>query len=85
MTLFFSEIVGYVDGLEAPRCVGATQQYKFFKFYLNNGSGKRVQVVVWNEDIERIESHIKSNYVIFKFLNIYMYIYLKYNVILLTY
>ncbi|XP_039311975.1 uncharacterized protein LOC120359231 [Solenopsis invicta] len=58
------EIVGYVDGIEAPRYVGSNQQYKFFKFYLNNGSGRRVQIVVWNEEINRIEPHIRSNHII---------------------
>lgn len=52
-----------MDGLEAPRIVGNQQQYKFFKFFLNNGSERRVQCVVWNDDVDRVESYIKSNYV----------------------
>jgi len=35
-----SEIIGYVDGIESPRYIGTKQQYKFFKFYMNNGKGK---------------------------------------------
>ncbi|XP_025997415.2 uncharacterized protein LOC113005758 [Solenopsis invicta] len=58
------EIIGYVDGIEAPRYVGDKHQYKVFKFFLNNGSGKRVQVISWNDEIDRVESHIKSNYII---------------------
>lgn len=60
---FYREIIGYVDGIESPRLVGNKQQYKFFKFYLNNGNGRRVQVVAWNDDIDLIEHHILSNYV----------------------
>ncbi|XP_025265607.1 uncharacterized protein LOC112638324 [Camponotus floridanus] len=58
------EIVGYVDNIESPRCVGSQQQYKFFKFYLNNGKGKRVQIVAWNDDIDFVEHHIKVNTII---------------------
>ncbi|XP_071582010.1 uncharacterized protein [Temnothorax nylanderi] len=58
------EIVGYVDGIEAPRYVGNKSQYKVFKFFLNNGDGKRVQIIAWNDDIEKVEEYIKSNYII---------------------
>ncbi|XP_070157973.1 uncharacterized protein [Polyergus mexicanus] len=59
------KIIGYVDGIESPRLVGNKQQYKFFKFYLNNNNnGKRVQVVVWNEDIDHVEHLILSNHII---------------------
>lgn len=59
----YSEIVGYVDGIEAPRYVGDQQQYRVFKFYINNGNGKRVQIIVWNDDIKNVEPNIKLNYV----------------------
>ncbi|XP_036144312.1 uncharacterized protein LOC118646119 [Monomorium pharaonis] len=59
------EVIGYVDGIEAPRYVGNKQQYKVFKFFLNNGNGKRIQVITWNDDIDRVEPHIKSNYIIY--------------------
>ncbi|XP_025997520.2 uncharacterized protein LOC113005834 [Solenopsis invicta] len=58
------EIIGYVDGIDAPRYVGDKRQYKVLKLFLNNGSGKRVQVITWNDKIDRIESHIKFNCVI---------------------
>lgn len=58
------EIVGFVDGIEATRSVGDKQQYKVFKFYLNNGQGRRVQIIVWNDDIKPIEHHIKLNHLI---------------------
>ncbi|XP_070171020.1 uncharacterized protein [Polyergus mexicanus] len=45
-------------GGESPRLVGNKQQYKFFKFYLNNNNGKTVQVVVWNEDIDHVDVDI---------------------------
>lgn len=61
--LFISEIIGYVDGIESPRYVGNKQQYKFFKFYMNNGKGKRIQVVAWNDDIDYIQHHIMVNHV----------------------
>lgn len=49
--------------IEAPRHVGNKLQYKFFKFYVNNGHGRRVQIVSWNNDIENVECHIKLNHV----------------------
>ncbi|KAL6418637.1 hypothetical protein ACFW04_011925 [Cataglyphis niger] len=58
------EIIGYVDGIEAPRYVGDQQQYRVFKFYINNGNGKRVQIIVWNDDIKNVEPNIKLNYII---------------------
>lgn len=64
-----SEIIGYVDGIESPRLVGDDQQYKFYKFYLNNNKGKRVQVVAWNDDIQNVEHLIMSNHV-----SIYIYV-----------
>ncbi|XP_024891762.1 uncharacterized protein LOC112467401 [Temnothorax curvispinosus] len=57
------EIVGYVDGIESPRLVGDKQQYKFFKFFLNNANGRRVQVVAWNEEIKNVESLIIPNHI----------------------
>lgn len=50
----FSEIIGCIDGIESPRIVGNKQVYKVLKFYLNNGNGRRIQVVAWNDDIENI-------------------------------
>lgn len=47
--------------MESPRIVGNNQQYRFFKFYLNNGKGKRVQVVAWNEDIDNVAPFILPN------------------------
>ncbi|XP_071574402.1 uncharacterized protein [Temnothorax nylanderi] len=58
------EIVGYVDGIDAPRYVGDKSQYKVFKLYLNNGSGKRVQIVAWNDDIDVVEQYIISNQIV---------------------
>ncbi|XP_011858676.1 PREDICTED: uncharacterized protein LOC105556203 isoform X2 [Vollenhovia emeryi] len=58
------EVIGYVDGIESPRIVGTNKQYKFFKFYLNNGNGRKIQVVAWNEVIDDIIHHILPNFII---------------------
>ncbi|XP_036141279.1 uncharacterized protein LOC118645060 [Monomorium pharaonis] len=50
--------------MESPRIVGNNQQYKIFKFFLNNGSGRRIQIVVWNDDIDKIRHHINLNNII---------------------
>lgn len=73
----YSEIIGYIDGMESPRIVGNKQQYKVFKFFLNNGNGKRVQVIAWNEEIEKIIHHIVPNHVniFFILMSIISYIY----------
>jgi len=57
--MHYSEIIGYVDGIDSSRYVGNNNQYKIFKFYINNGSGRRVQIVAWNDDIENVEHLIK--------------------------
>ncbi|XP_029169825.1 uncharacterized protein LOC114939632, partial [Nylanderia fulva] len=59
------EIIGYVDGIEASRSVGNNKQYKFFKFYLNNGNGKRIQIVAWNVNIDLVENYIQTNRIIY--------------------
>ncbi|KAL6429486.1 hypothetical protein ACFW04_008270 [Cataglyphis niger] len=59
----YSEIIGYVDSIDSPHLVGTKQQYKFYKFYLNNGKRRRIQIVAWNE-IEKI-GHILSNHIIY--------------------
>jgi len=54
------------------------RQYKFFKFFLNNGKEKRVQVVAWNDDIDPILHQILPNYVnifIFLYFNFFPYNY----------
>jgi len=56
------EIIGYVDKIEPTRRVGA---YDIYKFVLNNNNGKRVSIVVWDENIERIQRHIEINRVIY--------------------
>ncbi|KAL6418578.1 hypothetical protein ACFW04_011996 [Cataglyphis niger] len=35
-----------------------------FKFYINNGNGKRIQIIVWNDDIKNVKPNIKLNYII---------------------
>lgn len=69
---FCSEIVGFVDGVEASKNVGDNRQYKIFKFYISNGQGRRVQVIVWNDDIEHVEAHVKLNHVSILFFSYYL-------------
>lgn len=47
----------------SSRYVGNNNQYKIFKFYINNGSGRCVQVIAWNDEIDNIEPLIKTNFV----------------------
>lgn len=60
---YISEIIGYIDGIESSQFVGNNNQYKIFKFYINNGNGRRVQIIAWNDDIDNVEPLIKTNYV----------------------
>ncbi|XP_036143664.1 uncharacterized protein LOC118645886 [Monomorium pharaonis] len=64
------EIIGYIDGIESPRIVGNNQQYKILKFFLNNSSGRRIQIVSWNDDIDRIIPYIIPNHVNIKKNNV---------------
>ncbi|KAL0114824.1 hypothetical protein PUN28_011869 [Cardiocondyla obscurior] len=58
------EIIGFVDGIDSPKIVGSNQQFKIFKFYISNGMGRRVQVVCWNDEIEKISEKILPNCII---------------------
>jgi len=62
--------------MESPHVLG-DKQYRFFKFFSSNGNGKRVQVIAWNGIIDRVEHHVKLNFVSIYFnfvrLNQYMY------------
>lgn len=60
---FFSELIGYVDEIDGPKIVGKNQNYRLLKFILNNNSKHRIQVVAWNKEIEKVEFHLKPNYV----------------------
>jgi len=73
----YSEVIGYIDGIESPRIVGNKQQYKFFKFYLNNGNGRKIQIVAWNDDIDYIlplimPNHVNKHKVIYFISNVYL-------------
>jgi len=57
------EVVGFVERIEGPIKVGEKAQYKLFKFILNNGNGRRIQVIAWDEVIESIMHDIKKNYI----------------------
>ncbi|XP_071642147.1 uncharacterized protein [Temnothorax longispinosus] len=58
------EIVGFIDEIDGPKLVGKAQNYQLLKFILNNNSCHRIQVVVWNKEIERIKHHIKPNNIV---------------------
>jgi len=62
--IYYSEIIGYVDEIDGPKIVGKAQQYRLLKFMVNNNSRHRIQVVAWNNEIERIQFHLKPNWVI---------------------
>lgn len=59
--IFFREIVGFIDEIEGSKIVDKAQHYQLLKFMVNNNSQHRVQVVVWNAEIDRIKHHIQSN------------------------
>ncbi|XP_072760985.1 uncharacterized protein [Anoplolepis gracilipes] len=58
------EVIGFIDEIDGPKIVGKAQNYRLLKFILNNNSRHRIQVVVWNTEIERIQFHIKPNRII---------------------
>lgn len=63
---YFREIIGFIDEIEGPKIVGKAQHYRLLKFILNNNSRHRVQVVAWNDEVERIGYHMQPNQVIIK-------------------
>jgi len=50
-----------VDEIDGPKIVGKTQQYRLLKFIINNNSRHRIQVVAWNNEIDRVGFHLKPN------------------------
>ncbi|XP_043464041.1 uncharacterized protein LOC122499652 [Leptopilina heterotoma] len=55
------EMIGVVDVIEAKQVVGKNTKYMIFKFFIKNNGGHRVQVKVWNDEIQRVEHLIKMN------------------------
>jgi len=51
-------VIGFLDEIEGPKIVGKAQHYTLLKFMLNNNSRHRIQIVAWNNEIERIQHHI---------------------------
>ncbi|XP_071582104.1 uncharacterized protein [Temnothorax nylanderi] len=58
------EIIGFVDEIDGPKIVGKTQHYRLLKFVLNNNSQHRVQIVAWNDEIDRIKNFLQPNRII---------------------
>jgi len=59
--IFFREIVDFIDEIEGPKIVGKAQHYQLLKFIVNNNSRHRVQVVVWNAEVDRVKHHVQPN------------------------
>lgn len=49
--IFFSEIKGYLDEIISPRLV-SNERFNLIKFTLNNSFGKRIQVLLWGDQIQ---------------------------------
>ncbi|XP_029167920.1 uncharacterized protein LOC114943513 [Nylanderia fulva] len=58
------EIVGFIDEIDGPKIVGKSQHYRLLKFLVNNNSKHRIQVVAWNEEIDRINFYIQPNRIV---------------------
>lgn len=64
----YSEVIGYEDNIESPRIVSNNQQYKVFKFYLNNGTVESVSKLLLGTMKLKRFYRIMPNYV-----NIYIF------------
>lgn len=49
-----------MDAVESIRTVGQKKPHLLFKFFLNNGSGERLQAVAWNREATKYQ-HIAPN------------------------
>ena len=52
-----------------PSVGDKNQSNIFYKFYLNNGKGRRIQVVMLENDIHHFEHHIMLNHVSIHIIN----------------
>lgn len=55
-------MIGFIDEIKDLEAVGQNNR-KVLRFFFNNNSGTRVQVVAWNEEAVRISALIKTNLV----------------------
>lgn len=56
-------LVGIVESIEDPRLFGETKkEKKRWRFYVNNNEGQRIQIAVWNHEIERLKNKIFLGY-----------------------
>ncbi|XP_011701447.1 PREDICTED: uncharacterized protein LOC105458080, partial [Wasmannia auropunctata] len=55
------EAIGFVDEIDGPKIVGKVQHYALLKFFLNNNSRHRIQMMAWNEEAERVKHHLQPN------------------------
>lgn len=59
-----SEIVAQIDEIENPRTFGTGQDTKKRQhIFVNNNNGRRIQVTLWNETIEKFKSNLQLGYV----------------------
>ena len=62
----FSEIVAFVDEIENTKIFGEpTKEKKRWRIFFKTNEGKRIQVTMWNKEIDRLQDKIKLGHVMF--------------------
>jgi len=59
---FYRDIIGCIDSIEIPRIVGNDQQCKSTMHFINFlliMVPEGIQVVAWNDDVDRVEQLIR--------------------------
>ena len=49
-----SEVQAYVDSVQGRKIVGKHKKLNLFKFSINNGTGKRIQCLAWEGEVNRV-------------------------------
>lgn len=62
-------MIGYIDEITDVSVVGLERK-KLLKFFINNGDGNRLQIKIWESQIDRILPNIKCNQVSFYLFSI---------------
>lgn len=55
------DIIGYVEEIELENVKNVNE----FNFVLNNGNGRRVQIVAWIDFQKKVKNHVKKNNIIY--------------------
>ncbi|XP_043287938.1 uncharacterized protein [Venturia canescens] len=58
------EVIGFIDACESPKTVGSTKKYKIMKFVINNGAGRRIQCLAWEDNVKKVVDVIGINKII---------------------